>query len=467
MPRTNMTIILRLEIHKKKTTFGEIATAISKAGGDMVAIDVIKEGPEVTTRDISINVNSDEKQKKIIDTVEELEGVSVKHVSDRTFLLHLGGKIEVTSKTTIDNREELSQVYTPEVARICMAIEEKPALAYNLTIKKNTVAVVSNATAVLGLGKISPEAAMPVMEGKAMLFKQFAEVDAFPLCLNSNDTEEIISIIKAVSPSFGGINLEDIASPQCFEVEERLKKELDIPVFHDDQHGTAIVALAGLLNALKVVKKQLSDCKVVVCGIGAAGIAITKMLLVAGARNVIGVDRYGAINREESYDNEMWNWYAENTNPNLEKGGLSEVINGADVFIGVSAPNILKVEDVKSMAVDPVVFALANPTPEIAPEIAKDYVKVMATGRSDFPNQINNVLCFPGIFRGVLDCRASDINEEMKLAAAEAIASTIGEEELNEDYIIPGVFNDQIVPKVREAVMKAAYETGVAKRRKE
>ncbi|MDQ0253571.1 malate dehydrogenase (oxaloacetate-decarboxylating) [Evansella vedderi] len=460
-----MTIILRLEIHKKEITFGEIATVISKSGGDMIAIDVIKEGPEMTVRDISVNVNSDEKQKMIIDSIHNLPGVSVKHVSDRTFLLHLGGKIEVKSKTTIDNREELSQVYTPEVARICMAIEENPKLAYNLTIKKNTVAVVSNATAVLGLGKISPEAAMPVMEGKAMLFKQFAGVDAYPLCLHSNDTEEMIRIIKALSPSFGGINLEDIASPQCFEIEQRLKKELDIPVFHDDQHGTAIVALAGLLNALKVTKKRIENCKIVVCGIGAAGIAITKMLLAGGAKNVIGVDRHGALNRDETYDNEMWNWYASNTNPSNEKGPLSSVIKGADVFIGVSAPNVLKVEDVKNMAHEPIVFALANPNPEISPEVAKPYVKVMATGRSDYPNQVNNVLCFPGMFRGVLDCRASDINEEMKLAAAEAIASTISEEELNEDYIIPGVFNDQVVPKIREAVIKAGYETGVAKKK--
>ncbi|UCZ51612.1 NAD-dependent malic enzyme [Bacillus shivajii] len=466
MVRSTMTIILRLEINKKDISFGEIATVIGQSGGDMIAIDVIKEGPEVTVRDISINISSEEVEKNIIESVHQLRGVNIKHVSDRTFLLHLGGKIEVLSKNKIDNREELSHVYTPEVARVCMAIEESPSLAYNLTIKKNTVAVVSNATAVLGLGKIKPEAAMPVMEGKAMLFKQFAGVDAFPLCLNSTDTEEMIQIIKSLSPSFGGINLEDIGSPQCFEIEERLKKEIDIPVFHDDQHGTAIVALAGLLNALKVTNKSISNCKIVVCGIGAAGIAITKMLITAGAKNVIGVDRYGALTSDETYDNNMWNWYANNTNPNNEKGPISSVIHDADVFIGVSAPNILREEDVKNMAVDPIVFALANPNPEISPEIAKPYVKVMATGRSDFPNQVNNVLCFPGIFRGVLDCRASDINEEMKLAAAQAIASSIHDDELNEDYIIPGVFNDLVVPKIREAVMQAGFETGVAKKKK-
>ncbi|WP_088103338.1 NAD-dependent malic enzyme [Halalkalibacter urbisdiaboli] len=459
-----MTTILRLEIIKNEVTFGEIATVISEAGGDMIAIDVIKEGPQVTVRDISVNVNSKENQERIIQAVHDLPGVNVRHVSDRTFLLHLGGKIEVTSKNSIDNREELSHVYTPEVARICMAIEENPTLAYNLTIKKNAVAVITNATAVLGLGKIKPEAAMPVMEGKSMLFKQFANVDAYPICLDSNDTEEIIQIIKALSPTFGGINLEDIASPQCFEIEERLKKEIDIPVFHDDQHGTAIVALAGLLNALKVTNRELKACKIVVCGIGAAGIAITKMLLAAGAEHVVGVDRFGALSRDEHYENKMWTWYARNTNPHLEKGPLSSVINDADVFIGVSAPDVLKVEDVKKMANEPIVFALANPNPEISPEVAKPYVKVMATGRSDYPNQVNNVLCFPGMFRGVLDCRASDINEEMKLAAAKAIASTIGEDELNEDYIIPGVFNEQIVPKIREAVIQAGYESGVAKK---
>ncbi|MBU8907605.1 NAD-dependent malic enzyme [Desertibacillus haloalkaliphilus] len=459
-----MTIILRLDIHKEQVSFGEIATIISQSGGDLIAIDVIKEEPKRTVRDISINLSSKKDQEHLIDAINELAGVTVRHVSDRTFLIHLGGKIEVASKRSIDNREELSHVYTPEVARVCMAIEENPTLAYNLTIKKNSVAVVTNGTAVLGLGKIKPEASLPVMEGKAMLFKQFANVDAYPLCLNSDDTEELIQMIKAFSPSFGGINLEDIASPQCFEIEERLKKELDIPVFHDDQHGTAIVVLAGILNALKVTNKNINDCKIVVCGIGAAGIAITKMLLTAGAKNVIGVDRHGALHRNETYESNIWNWYAEQTNPNQERGSLSDVIIGADVFIGVSAPDILDVEDVKNMAEEPIVFALANPNPEISPELAKPFVKVMATGRSDYPNQVNNVLCFPGIFRGILDCRASDINEEMKLAAAKAIAATIDEDELNEDYIIPGVFNSQVVPNIREAVIEAGYKTGVAKR---
>ncbi|WP_138417543.1 NAD-dependent malic enzyme [Aquibacillus sediminis] len=464
MARSNMHVILRLEIDKQQTTFGEIATAIGNAGGDMVAIDVIKEGPDLTVRDVTIRVNNESGQEKVVDAINALNGASVKHVSDRTFLVHLGGKVEVKSKLSIDNREQLSQVYTPEVARVSKAIDENPLLAYNLTIKNNAVAVVSDGTAVLGLGKIKPEAAMPVMEGKAMLFKQFANINAYPLCLSSHETEEMINVIKSLSPTFGGINLEDIASPQCFEIEERLKEELDIPVFHDDQHGTAIVVLAGIFNALKITKKRLEDAKIVVCGIGAAGIAITKMLLNAGAKNVVGVDRDGAITRDETYDNKMWNWYAENTNPNNETGALSTVIEDADIFIGVSAAGILKVDDVKKMATDPIVFALANPNPEISPEDASPYVKVMATGRSDYPNQVNNVLCFPGIFRGVLDCKASAITEDMKLAAAKAIASTISEDELNAEYIIPGVFNDRVVPKIRDAVIETAYKTGVARR---
>lgn len=464
MPQSSMRVILRIEIDKQKTSFGEIATVIGNAEGDMVAIDVIKEGPQFTTRDLTIRVGNENHQNQVIDKINALDGATVKYVSDRTFLVHLGGKIEMKSKQSINNREELSTVYTPEVARVSQAIDKDPMLAYNLTIKKNTVAVISDGTAVLGLGKIKPEAAMPVMEGKAMLFKQFAGIDAFPICLTPSSIEDTIRTIKAMAPTFGGINLEDIASPQCFEIETRLKKELDIPVFHDDQHGTAIVVLAGILNATKLTKKNLKDCKVVVCGIGAAGTAIIKMLLTAGAENIVAVDRDGALNQNKTYNNEMWQWCASHTNKLGEDGDLSSCIKGADIFIGVSSADILKVEDIKNMAKDPIVFALANPNPEISPEVAGPHVRVMATGRSDYPNQVNNVLAFPGIFRGVLDCRASDINEEMKLAAAQAIASTIEEDELNEDYIIPGVFNDKIVSKIREAVIEAAYETGVAKR---
>ncbi|KQX67133.1 NAD-dependent malic enzyme [Paenibacillus sp. Root444D2] len=457
-------MIFRLQIDKELTSLGDIAATIEKAGGDIVGIDVISSSRTSTVRDITVNVFDQTHSQLIGESLQSLSGVKVIHVSDRTFLVHLGGKIEINSKIPVKNRDDLSRVYTPGVAQICTAIAEEPSKAYLLTIKRNMIAVVSDGTAVLGLGDIGPLAAMPVMEGKAMLFKQFAGVDAFPICLDTKDPDEIVSIIKAIAPAFGGINLEDISSPRCFEIEERLKRELDIPVFHDDQHGTAVVLLAGLLNALKITGKQMSDIKVVVNGIGAAGIACSKMLLAAGVRNLIGVDRYGAINRNTQYDNAHWTEFAQMTNPNLEAGSLSDVIQHADVFIGVSAPNILSVDDVRSMARDPIVFAMANPTPEIDPELAKPYVRVMATGRSDKPNQINNVLCFPGIFRGALDCRASEINEEMKLAAAKAIASVVTDEELNETYIIPSVFNQKVVEKVREAVVEAAYRTGVARK---
>jgi malate dehydrogenase (oxaloacetate-decarboxylating) len=460
------TIILRLEMQKDLVTFGQIATVIGDAGGDIVAVDVTRASKNTTTRDITVNVSDQNQSDAIVGSMGRLPGVKVINVSDQTFLLHIGGKIEITPKIPIKNRDDLSRVYTPGVAQVCMAIHDDPSKAHSLTIKRNTVAVVSDGTAVLGLGNIGPEAAMPVMEGKAMLFKQMAGVDAFPICLDTQDTEEIIKIVKAIAPTFGGINLEDISSPRCFEIEERLIAELDIPVFHDDQHGTAVVILAGLLNAAKVVGKNLEDCKVVVTGIGAAGIACTKMLLSAGVTNIIGVDREGAIARGVGYVNSAWEWYAQHTNPLGLRGNLSEVIQGADIFIGLSGPGVLKVTDIQSMAVDPIVFAMANPTPEIAPEEAEPYVRVMATGRSDYPNQINNVLCFPGIFRGVLDCRASKITQEMKLAAAKAIASVVSEDELNEYYIIPSVFNHDVVEKVSEAVMEAAYESGVARRRK-
>ena len=379
--------------------------------------------------------------------------------------MHLGGKIEMQPKVPIRNRDDLSRVYTPGVAKVCMAIHEDPNRAFTLTIKRDTIAVISDGSAVLGLGNIGPRAAMPVMEGKAMLFKQFANVDAFPICLDTKDTEEIIESIKRIAPSFGGINLEDISSPRCFEIEERLSKELDIPVFHDDQHGTAVVLLAGIYNAVKVVGKRLEDCKVVLCGIGAAGIACTKILLAAGVKNIIGVDREGALVRGKDYAHEAWRWYAEHTNPEQESGALTDVIEGADIFIGVSGPGVLKRDDVRKMAKDPIVFAMANPTPEITPEEAEGLVRVMATGRSDYPNQINNVLCFPGLFRGVLDCRASRITESMKLAAAQAIASVVTDEERNDQYIIPSVFNTEVADKVRDAVIAAAQAEGVARRK--
>ena len=383
--------------------------------------------------------------------MKEIPGVKVVNVSDRTFLMHLGGKIEVHNKIPVKTRNDLSMAYTPGVARVCMAISKDVKKSFSLTIRRNAVAVVSDGTAVLGLGDIGPEAAMPVMEGKAMLFKEFAGIDAWPICLNTKDPEEIIRVVKALEPTFGGINLEDISAPRCFEIEERLKAEMGIPVFHDDQHGTAVVVLAALLNSLKVVKKRIEDMKIVVAGVGASGVACSKIIMNAGARNIIGVDRIGAIYKgRKQHMNFMKDWYAEHTNPFNEKGKLSDVISGADLFLGLAGPGLITVEDLKKMAKDPIVFAMANPDPEIMPEEAAPYVRIMATGRSDYPNQINNVLCFPGIFRGALDSRATCINEEMKLAAAYAIASCVGKEELSEDYIIPSVFNRKVVADRRQ-----------------
>jgi malate dehydrogenase (oxaloacetate-decarboxylating) len=459
----NTSIILRVELAHEQVSFGDVASVISRAGGDVTSIDVIRVGKESSVRDITVDVQ-DSAEAEVVQGIKELKGITLINVSDRTFLAHLGGKISVQPSMPIKNRDDLSRVYTPGVARVCTAIHENPQKAYSLTIKRNTVAVVTDGTAVLGLGDIGPQAAAPVMEGKAMLFKQLAGVDAFPICLDTKDTEEIIRTVKAISPIFGGINLEDISSPRCFEIESRLEQELDIPVFHDDQHGTAVVMMAGLINALKVVDKPIDSIRVVVNGIGAAGVSVCKMLLAAGLKRLVPVDRDGAIVRGGSYDQPMWQWLADQPQVENVAGGLEQVIRGADVFIGVSRAGLLKVEHVKSMANDAIVFALANPQPEIDPELALPHVRVLATGRSDYPNQINNVLCFPGIFRGALDCRARRIHEEMKLAAARAIAAVVSDEELNELYIIPSIFNDQVVINVRQAVIEAAIRTGVARR---
>ncbi len=457
-------VILRVEMDKQAVTFGELVSLIGRQGGDIVAIDVIQPGKKSEIRDLTVSVAEPNVIGTLSEAVRSMRGIHLVNVSDRTFLLHLGGKIQVRSKVPIKNRDDLSRVYTPGVANVCLAIRDDANKSHSLTIRRNTVAVVSDGTAVLGLGDIGPHAAMPVMEGKAMLFKELADVDAFPICLDTKETEEIIAIVKAMAPTFGGINLEDISSPRCFEIERRLKEELDIPVFHDDQHGTAVVLLAGLINALKIVGKEIADIKVVVCGIGAAGIACSRMLLAAGATRLIGVDRFGAIHKDEQYGNEAWNEFARMTNPDNEKGQLSDVIAGADVFIGLSRPKLLYNEDVRKMNRDPIVFAMANPDPEISPEEAGADVRVYATGRSDYPNQLNNVLAFPGIFRGALDARARTISESMKLAAAHAIASIIGPEELNEEYIIPGVFNDKVVPAVRRAVIQEAINEGIARK---
>jgi malate dehydrogenase (oxaloacetate-decarboxylating) len=454
-------LIARVEL--TQVSFGEVASIIGKFGGDIISIDVISSSGTSSVRDITIAVG-DAEEKQVLENLRATKGVRIINVSDRTFLAHLGGKISIKSKIPIKNRDDLSRVYTPGVARVCSAIHEDERKAYSLTIKRNTVAVVTDGSAVLGMGDIGPLAAAPVMEGKAMLFKQLADVDAFPICLDTQDTEEIIQSIKNIAPIFGGINLEDISSPRCFEIEARLSEELDIPVFHDDQHGTAVVVIAGLLNALKVVGKRIEDVRVVVNGIGAAGVAICKMLLNAGVTRLVPVDRDGAITYGGSYPYPMWQWLAEQEQVESQKGTLIEVIQDADVFIGVSRGNLLTAEDIQKMAEDRIVFAMANPNPEIAPEDALEHVRVFATGRSDYPNQINNVLVFPGIYRGALDCRASEINEPMKLAAARAISSVVTDSELNEQYIIPSIFNETVVSKVRHAVIETAILTGVARR---
>lgn len=456
-------LILRLELVHSKVNFGDVASTISHAGGDITSIDVIRPGQDSSVRDITVHV-AEVAEASLIESLKSLAGVQLINVSDRTFLAHLGGKISIRPNLPIKNRDDLSRVYTPGVARVCTAIHENPKKAYSLTIKRNTVAVVTDGTAVLGLGDIGPHAAAPVMEGKAMLFKQLAGVDAFPICLDTKDTEEIIRTIKAISPIFGGINLEDISSPRCFEIETRLAEELDIPVFHDDQHGTAVVVIAGLLNALKVVGKRIENVRVVVNGIGATGVSICKMLLAAGVSRLVPVDRDGAIVRGGTYQYPMWQWLADQPQVESQSGTLKDVIADADVFIGVSRGNLLDASDVQRMAADSIVFAMANPQPEIAPEEAIPHVRVFATGRSDYPNQINNVLVFPGIFRGALDCRARHINEPMKLAAARAIASVVSERELNEQYIIPSIFNEQVVTEVRKSVIEAAILTGTARR---
>ncbi|GAB5499966.1 MAG: ACT domain-containing protein [Pseudohongiellaceae bacterium] len=456
--------IIRLKLRNEIGALASVTRAIADSGGDIGAIDLVRSTKEETVRDFTISTANADISQKVLDAARSLDVADYVHYSDRTFLMHLGGKIEITNRTPLKTRDDLSMAYTPGVARVCMAIHRDRQSAFNLTIKKNTVAVVSDGTAVLGLGDIGPEAAMPVMEGKAMLFKHFGEVDAFPICLNTKDTEEIISIVKAIAPGFGGINLEDISAPRCFEIERRLQAELDIPVFHDDQHGTAVVSTAALINALKIVNKKPEDLKVVVMGAGAAGTACSKMMMLLGVKKIVGCDRQGAIYAGRDGLNEAKQWFADHTNQDKEKGSLSEVIKDADVFVGVSAPGVLTVDDLKKMARDPIVFAMANPVPEIMPEIALPHVGVMATGRSDFPNQINNVLCFPGIFRGALDCLARNVTENMKMAAAEAIANSIPESHLLPDYIIPSVFDPNVVPAVAEAVAKAAHAGGVARK---
>lgn len=464
-PSASYSITVRVELRNRAGMLGQLTSEIGRLGGDIGAVDIVSVGDGLMVRDITINCRDDDHAKTLVDGITALENVKLVHHSDRTFLLHLGGKIEVVSRAPIRTRDDLSMVYTPGVARVCMAIHANPEDAYNLTIKKNTVAVVTDGTAVLGLGDIGPAAAMPVMEGKCALFKEFAGVDAFPIALTTKDANEIVETVQRIATSFGGINLEDISAPRCFEIEEALQGRLDIPVFHDDQHGTAVVTLAPLINALRIVKKEPQDLKIVFNGVGASGVAVSKIFMDYGVKNIIGCDRAGAIyaGRTENM-NFMKDWYAANTNPNQEKGALEDVIEGADVFVGLSGPGTFTVPMVRKMNHDAIVFAMANPIPEIMPEEAAPYVRIMATGRSDYPNQINNVLGFPGVFRGALDCSATIINDEMKRAAAYAIAEVIPPEELNEEYITPSVFNRAVVPAVAKAVVEAAQRTGVARR---
>jgi len=464
-PSIAYSITIRAQYANEAGMLGTISSAIGDAEGDIGAIDTVSSSRTTMVRDITVNARDVAHGEQIAKSVRGVKGVKVLNVSDPVFLKHLGGKIEIASRTPVKTRNDMSMVYTPGVGRVSMAIYHDPSALWTLTGKGNTVAIVTDGTAVLGLGDIGPGGAMPVMEGKAVLFKELAGVDAWPVCLDTKDADEIISIVKAMSVGFGGINLEDISAPRCFYIEDRLRNELDIPVFHDDQHGTAVVAMAGLINALKVTGKHMDDIKVVVNGVGAGGIACAKMLMAAGANNIIGVDTSGIVYRgRDNRGNTAKDEFAEISNPDNIEGDLARAMQGADVFLGLSAPNTVTPQMVSDMNDNPIVFAMANPDPEIWPEELKGVARVMATGRSDYANQINNALCFPGMFRGALDVRATTINEEMKMAAAQAIAAGVPDSDLNEDYIIPGIFDLSVVRRVAKEVAAAAQKTGVARK---
>ena len=448
-------ITIRVEGRPEFQPVAEITTIITREGAMITALDVAESQLDNVVIDVTCDAIDAAHAERITTALGASPILKVRKVSDRTFLLHLGGKLEVQSKVPLKTRDDLSRAYTPGVARICQAIAKDPADARRLTIKRNTVAVVTDGSAVLGLGNLGPAAALPVMEGKAALFKRFADVDAWPVCLDTQDVDEIVRTVQLIAPVYGGINLEDISAPRCFEVEARLRELLDIPVFHDDQHGTAVVVLAALRNALKLVKKDLTTTKIVLNGAGAAGTAIARLLVLAGARNIIGFDSSGVINKKSDVSNEMRRWFVDNCNPDQFEGTLSQAIKGADIFIGVSAPNVLTESDVQSMAKDAIVFALANPDPEIDPALARKHAAVVATGRSDQPNQINNVLAFPGIFRGLLDAGASKITDELLVACADAIASCVSESQLNASFIVPSVFDPNVVKSVADAVKES------------
>ena len=447
-------ITIRVEGKPEFQPVAEITTIITREGAMITALDVADSQLDNVVIDVTCDAVDQNHADKITAALSASPILKVRKVSDRTFLLHLGGKLEVQSKVPLKTRDDLSRAYTPGVARICQAIAKDPSDARRLTIKRNTVAVVTDGSAVLGLGNLGPEAALPVMEGKAALFKRFADVDAWPVCLDTQDVDEIVRTVELIAPVYGGINLEDISAPRCFEVEARLRKLLDIPVFHDDQHGTAVVVLAALRNALKLVKKNMKDCTIIINGAGAAGTAIARLLILAGAKEIIGFDSTGVINKKRKADNEMRQWFIEHCNPEQFEGTLSQAMKGADVFIGVSAPNLLAESDIAAMAKDAIVFALANPDPEVDPVLARKHAAVVATGRSDQPNQINNVLAFPGIFRGLLDVGASKITDELLVACADAIASCVSDAQLNASFIVPSVFDSNVVTKVAAAVKR-------------
>ena len=448
-------ITIRVEGSPELQPVALITSTITACGATITALDVVESLLDRVVVDVTCDTTDADHAQEISNSLSAHDGLTVRKVSDRTFLLHLGGKIEIASKVPLKTRDDLSRAYTPGVARISQAIVDDPSDVRRLTMKRNTVAVVTDGSAVLGLGNIGPAAALPVMEGKAVLFKRFAGVDAWPVCLDTQDVDEIVRTVQLIAPVYGGINLEDISAPRCFEVEARLRELLDIPVFHDDQHGTAICVLAALRNSLKLVKKNLSDVKIVMSGAGAAGTAIARLLVLSGATNIVAFDKDGVICKSSNGADSMRTWFIENSNRDDYRGDIHGAMAGADVFIGVSAPNVLREEDVKSMASDSIVFALANPDPEIDPAIARKYATVVATGRSDQPNQINNVLAFPGIFRGLLDANASKITDELLLAAAVAISECVTDSQLNASFIVPSVFDPQVVVKVAAAVKKS------------
>jgi malate dehydrogenase (oxaloacetate-decarboxylating) len=467
-PSAQYRLTIRVRIDDEHGTLGLLTGAIGEAGGIIGAVDLVEVDGSGSVRDIVVDASGRDHWQLILAAIEAVDGAEVIDTTDRTFLLHVGGKIEQHNKHPLKTRDDLSMTYTPGVARVCLAVAEDPQKAFQYTIKRNTVAVVSDGTAVLGLGDIGPRAAMPVMEGKCCLFKEFAGVDAFPICLDTTDPAEIVRSVEVIAPAFGGINLEDISAPRCFEIEERLKERIDIPVFHDDQHGTAVVVMAALLNAVKLTERQLEDLRVLILGLGAAGIAVTKILLAAGVREIVGADSRGTLHvrRGDYVDGSMTptkRWFCEVTNPEGLAGTPADALHGKDLLIGVSGAQALPVEALSHMNHDAMVFAMANPIPEVSPEAAASYARIVATGRSDYPNQINNVLCFPGIFRGALDVLAPAITEDMKMAAARAIADVVDESELRDDYIIPSVFNRDVAPAVATAVAERARAAGIAR----